>query len=67
MDMKSGVGGRPGLPGVPPASDPDGQREANRSPKPAFNSPEMGAAGACFELFAIRFHIHFADSGNESV
>jgi hypothetical protein len=55
------------LPGVPPASDPNGQREANRSPKPAFNSPEMAVAGLCFALIAIRFHIHFADTSNEAV
>jgi tryptophan-rich sensory protein len=55
------------LPGVPPASDPNGQREANRSPKPAFNSPEMAVACVWFALFAIRFHIHLADTGNEHV
>jgi hypothetical protein len=67
MDVKSGVGGRVGLCRVLPAIKPNGQREANRSPKPAFNSPEMGVACACFAPFAIRFHIHFADTANELV
>jgi hypothetical protein len=67
MDVKSGVGGRVGLCRVPPAVKPNGQREANPSPKPAFNSLEMAVACDCFALFAIRFHIHFADTGNESV
>jgi len=67
MDVKSGVGGRVGLCRVLPAIKPNGQREANRSPKPAFNRPEMGVACVCLALVAIRFHIHFADSGNEHV
>jgi len=67
MDVKSGVGGRVGLCRVLPAIKPIGRREANRSPKPAFNSPEMAVACVCFALFAIRFHIHLADTGNEPV
>jgi hypothetical protein len=67
MDVKSGVGGRVVLCRVLTAIKSNGQREANRSPKPAFNSPEMAVACVCFELIAFRFHIHFADTGNESV
>jgi hypothetical protein len=67
MDVKSGVGGQVGLCRVLPAIKPNGRREANLSPKPAFNSPEMAVACVCFALFAIRFHIHLADTGNESV
>jgi hypothetical protein len=67
MDVKSGVGRRVGLCRVLPAIKPNGQGEANRSSKPAFNSPEMAVAYVCFALFAIRFHIHFTDTGNEPV
>ena len=67
MDVKSRVGGLVGLCRVLPAIKPNGQREANRLPKPAFNGPEMAVARVCFALFAIRFHIHFADTGNELV
>jgi hypothetical protein len=67
MDVKSGVGGRVGLCRVLTASKPDGQREANRSPKPAFNSPAMAVVGVYFALFAMRFHIHLADTDNEHV
>jgi hypothetical protein len=67
MDVKSGVGGRVGWCRVLPAIKPNGRREANPSPKPAFNSSEMAVACVSFALFAIRFHIYFADTSNESV
>jgi hypothetical protein len=64
MDVKSGVGGQVGLCRVLPAIKPNDRREANRSPNPASNSPEMAVACVYLQLFAIRFHIRFADTSN---
>jgi hypothetical protein len=64
MEVKSGVGDQVGLCRVLPAIRPNGQREANRSANPALDSPGMDVACVCFSLFAIRFHIHFADTSN---
>jgi hypothetical protein len=45
---------------VHPVSQPYGQSEARRSPKPAFNGLEVQDACVDFPIFAIFFHSQFA-------